>query len=171
MDSQGLAQVGGIFALLVFVHFVADWLCQSHDEAVAKSQDNRIRARHCLVYSTLCTATIAVMTSHLEILGWSFVILFTSHYFEDTYAPVFLWMRCVRRPPGVVDLNTFKSYAHTNMGLILLIVTDQLVHLLFLIPIAVMIVAPHLSLIVGLIGMALVSLLIVIAYIGKRLAK
>ncbi len=171
MTPHHLAQVGGIFALLVFAHFVADWLCQSHAEAMAKSQNNLVRAIHCAVYSTLCTVVIGTMTESMSVVVWSFAILFTSHYFEDTYAPVFVWVRYVRRPPGVVDLDTFKAFAGTNLGLILMIVVDQLVHLLFLIPVSVMITNPHLSLITGLIAMGMVSLLIVVAYLGKRLAK
>lgn len=96
-----LAKIGGVFSLLVFIHFFSDWIFQSHMEAMAKAKNARIRARHCAIYTTF----------FLPFLWWAGVspawiagcagILFLSHFVEDTYIPVYLWMKYIRRPPGM----------------------------------------------------------------------
>lgn len=125
-------------------------------------------------------------------------ILFTSHFIEDSYIPVYLWMKYIRRPPGMgiriisdggiisirydsslsgqsatmvdvpVDPNLrgnmsgdildlisridsglsaeaaeeeirmkgFIEFIDTVLGKILLIAFDQIIHIIFLVPIA-----------------------------------
>jgi hypothetical protein len=164
-----LAQVGGIFSLLTFAHFVSDWLFQSHQEAMSKSTDGWARARHCMVYTALMIACVSVFSTSGEMLAWSAVLLFGSHFVEDTYAPVYIWVRYVRRPPGVTDLASFKAFAQTNLGLMLIIMADQLVHIVFLLLIAGMIAAPQITTILGSIGAFLVFILCVVTYLARTL--
>lgn len=136
-----LAHVGGIFALLTLVHFAADWIFQSHAEAMIKHKNHRIRAKHCVIYTGLCLATIWPMFRPsgwmLLVMGW---ILFISHFLEDTYLPVFVWARYIRRPMEMEAQATqaeFGAFASTAIGKILLIALDQIVHIFFLVPVAV----------------------------------
>lgn len=143
-----LAQMGGVFALLVFCHFVVDWLFQSHDEAMKKSVDSFVRARHCLIYTFGFVPLLWALKLNLIELSASVVILFVSHFFEDTYYPVMLWVKHVRRPPEfrdmtiehfprtLTDKEAFIKWFSTPLGKIIGIVVDQLIHITFLLPIA-----------------------------------
>lgn len=53
MNAQQLTQLGGLFSILVFWHFVADGTFQTHKEALTKSTNRRVRLRHCASYTLL----------------------------------------------------------------------------------------------------------------------
>jgi hypothetical protein len=101
MTTDHLAKLGGLLSFLTFVHFASDWILQSHAEAMAKSKDPRVRARHCAVYTVSFLPVFwLVGLPPLPSLACA-AVLFLSHFVEDTYVPVYLWMRYVRRPPGM----------------------------------------------------------------------
>lgn len=131
-----LALIGGLFAVLTFIHFFVDWIFQSHSEAMVKHNTPKIRAKHCLIYTLGFVPFI--WFCHFSLFEWiiSVNILFWSHYFEDTYIPVFLWCKYIRRPPEMQQENGFVLFIQTNLGKILMIVVDQIIHLIFLFPIA-----------------------------------
>lgn len=152
-----IALMGGLFAILTFIHFFVDWIFQSHAEAMAKHNNPIIRAKHCLIY-TLGFVPFFLFCQ-FSLLEWAFVInlLFWSHFAEDTYWLVFMWAKYIRRPPEMIDprkqisadgyvsilppdaKNGFIEFVKTPLGKILLIVIDQIIHLLFLFPIAYLI--------------------------------
>lgn len=184
-----LITLGALFSLFVFWHFVSDWVFQSQKEALAKAKDRKVRAWHCLKYtapfapllSLFRIRTSSDMFSGPEVdlaLGWQFytalAILFVSHYIIDSYVPVMLWAKYLRRATeftyvvkpvtltkeqheailrgegkivgmgwsdNIVDHVTypsdeeaFRAFAHTPIGLVLMITMDQLFHIAFLIP-------------------------------------
>jgi hypothetical protein len=146
-----LVDIGGVFALLVFVHFVVDWLFQSHDEAMKKAKDSWVRARHCLVYTFGFIPIICVLSLTIAEAMGCLTLLFFSHLIEDTYYPVLLWAKYLRKPPEfekfVYDIDlmdmrklndeeAFIEWASTPLGKIIAVVVDQLVHIAFLLPIA-----------------------------------
>lgn len=147
-----IAKAGGIFSILVFVHFFVDWLFQSHAEAMAKSSDWRIRWRHCAVYTTpFIPMMILLQLKFVEIVIGIFVLFF-SHFFEDTYYFVMLWVKHIRRPPQFnpkshfnpvghhmphfntkeADIERFKAFVSTPLGILLMIAVDQIIHISFL---------------------------------------
>lgn len=140
---NAIAWVGGILSVLTLLHFVADWIFQSHDEAMRKSTESLVRARHCLVYTGIISA-VFFFGFHLPILdiGVYATILFISHFIEDSYLPVYLWAKYIRKAPEfnvppaagttITDLDRFKSFANTVLGKILLIAIDQIIHILYL---------------------------------------
>jgi len=129
-------------ALLVFGHFLCDWLPQSHGEAMRKATHWPTRLGHCALYTFL----MLIFTRFIwgpQRFFWLLaifmgVILFVSHFFIDTYLPTYWWMRYIRRPPLVVakGMEGFKEYAQTPLGLLLIVVVDQLWHILALVPVA-----------------------------------
>lgn len=133
-----IALAGGIFAFLTFVHFIVDWIFQTHSEAMVKHNNAKIRAKHCLIYTT---GFIPLMYM-LAFTPWewfiSLNILFWSHFAEDTYIPVFLWAKHIRKPPEMEfdPQNGFLLFIGTPLGKILMIVIDQIIHLCFLVPLA-----------------------------------
>jgi hypothetical protein len=138
MDStvHNIALAGGLFAVFTFIHFFVDWICQTHAEAMAKHNNPKVRARHCLIY----TLGFVPLMYLLNFECWEWIaglnILFWSHFVEDTYIPVYLWAKYVRKPP---EMNTdpkkgFIEFITTPLGKILMIAVDQIIHLAFLFP-------------------------------------
>lgn len=154
MIVASLAMGGGLFAVLTFIHFFVDWIFQTHSEAMIKHNHPWIRAKHCAIYTAgflpffwLCGFTT---------LEWVFSVnlLFWSHFIEDTYFPVFLWAKYIRRPPQMTEPQKiegldgyvrveepdakkgFVQFIETPIGKILMISIDQIIHLAFLWPIA-----------------------------------
>ncbi len=152
-----VAILGGIFAVLAFIHFFVDWIFQSHSEAMVKHNNPKIRAKHCLIYTAgflpllfFCNFSWLEMFIAANILFWS-------HFGEDTYLPVYYWAKWIRRPPemtqprkrtefdGYVTILPpdpkagFVEFIQTPLGKILMIAIDQIIHLAFLFPIAWMI--------------------------------
>lgn len=127
---------GGLFAIFAFVHFFVDWVFQSHSEAMAKHKDSKVRASHCAVY-TLGFVPLMLLLHFQE---WELIaglmILYWSHFIEDTYIPVFLWAKYIRRPPEMKDnpKDGFDKFIETPLGKILMITIDQIIHLTFLFP-------------------------------------
>ena len=154
MTIQQISEIGGIFALLTFWHFVADWLLQSHAEAMAKSSDSQVRALHCAAYTVLMIIPMCFFiliqhgqSYHSVILYLIFIaILFVSHFYEDTYKPVVWWLKNIRRIPEfnseVTDKEAILHFLQNSNGLgyILLITVDQLVHIFFLLIISVLLI-------------------------------
>jgi hypothetical protein len=97
--AEQISRSGGLLAMLVLVHFVVDWIFQTHAEAMAKHNNAAVRARHCAIYSL----GFVPILLYLGFEGWKIVaaglILFWSHFIEDTYWPVVLWAKYIRRPP------------------------------------------------------------------------
>lgn len=149
-----LGIAGGLFALLSFVHFFVDWVFQSHAEAMVKHNNPLIRAKHCLIYTAGFAPVLCVLGFSFWELLISLNILFWSHFVEDTYIPVYLWAKFIRKPPEMFKPSTttditdgyihvsppdpkkgFGEFVQTPLGKILMIAIDQIVHLAFLWPI------------------------------------
>lgn len=132
--TQTVAEWGGLFAVFTFVHFVVDWGFQTHWEAMNKSKSAKVRALHCAIY----TAGFLPLMWLLDFEAWKFAagaaVLFLSHFFEDTYIPVYLWAKHVRRIPEIRErgIEAFIEQFKTPLGLVLFITVDQIIHLMFL---------------------------------------
>lgn len=148
---------GGLLAILVFIHFLVDWIFQTHKEAMNKHNKPWVRARHCGIYAVgfIPFLTVLVSIGSLSFLEYfiSLNILFWSHFVEDTYYPVYLWAKYIRRPAEMTEpikeagfdgyINVlppdprkgFLLFINTTLGKILMIAVDQIIHIAFLIPI------------------------------------
>lgn len=147
---------GGLFAILGFIHWFVDFVCQTHFEAMNKHNNAKVRARHCAIYTLGFLPLLIVLhvwgaftTVELVI---AMNVLFWSHFVEDTYYPVFLWAKYIRRPAemaepvmsmgadGYVHVSPpdpkagFLKFINTTLGKILMISIDQIIHFLFLFP-------------------------------------
>lgn len=94
-----VALMGGFFAILTFIHFAIDWIFQSHAEAMVKHNNPKVRAKHCLIYTSPFVLFLWWCGLSPAMIGLAAFILFFSHFIEDTYWPVFLWVKYVRKPP------------------------------------------------------------------------
>lgn len=141
MDN--LANIGGLFSILVFVHFFSDWLSQNHKEAMTKHNDWKVRFWHCIDY----------VFFFMIFFGWQHVnpikalicigILFASHFVIDTYWGTYFWAKYMRKIPSIHDaltkeesLKAFGEEFKNPVNAILFIAVDQIQHILFLLPIA-----------------------------------
>ena len=156
MEVNTIALAGGLFAVFTFIHFCVDWIFQTHAEAMAKHNNWKIRARHCTIYTLGFFPIMWVL--HFSVLEFVLAtnVLFWSHFIEDTYLPVYLWAKYIRKPSEMTDPHkelivgvdghqTFKvsppdpkkgfiEFVSTPLGKILMIAIDQIIHLAFLIP-------------------------------------
>lgn len=151
-----IALGGGLFSVFAFIHFFVDWIFQSHAEAMVKHNNPKIRAKHCLIYTVGFVPIMLVMGfSWMELLI-ACNILFWSHFAEDTYLPVYLWAKYIRKPPEMIEpwketytridgsiavkihapdpQKGFGEFIQTALGKILMITIDQIIHLAFLFP-------------------------------------
>jgi hypothetical protein len=139
--NNTLTVIGSLFSLAVFWHFVADWFPQSHQEALAKSQNADTRAWHCSKYTLVMMAPLigTNLITRPYVAFACAMILYVSHYIIDSYVPVLLWAKYLRKHPAfdnvMSDKDAFKAMASTNIGLILIITMDQLFHIAFLLPV------------------------------------
>jgi len=99
MNVQVFAQLGGVFAILVFWHFFADWVFQSHKEAMNKSKNWDVRAMHCMIYTLFFIPLLAAVGISASKAAFCVVILYCSHFVIDTYVPVMLWAKYLRLAP------------------------------------------------------------------------
>jgi hypothetical protein len=145
MPIETLAAAGGIFALLTFAHFVIDWGFQSHEEAMKKSTDWRWRAWHCSLYAIGFIPVLLLFQLSLWEVVAAWTILFVSHFIEDTYIPVYLWAKHIRRMPELQEggIEAFKQKFKEPLGLVLFLTIDQLIHLAFLLPIVWFALTPN----------------------------
>jgi hypothetical protein len=155
-----VAILGGLIAVLALIHNVVDVIFQNHAEAMVKHNNAKVRAKHCLIYTIgfipfmwICQFTFWEWVIGLNILFWS-------HFFEDTYLPVYLWAKYIRKPPEMTEpwketytrvdgsqafrvhppdpKRGFVEWIQTTLGKMLMIWVDQIVHWVFLVPIAYM---------------------------------
>jgi hypothetical protein len=154
-----VAIAGGIIAVLALIHNVVDVIFQNHAEAMVKHNNPKVRAKHCLIY----TLGFVPLMWYFDFTFWEWMIalntLFWSHFCEDTYIPVYLWAKYIRRPPEMVEpwketytrvdgsvavkvhppdpKRGFGEWIQSPLGKILMIWVDQIVHWIFLVPIAI----------------------------------
>ena len=131
MSPDTLARAGGVFAYLAFCHFAADWIFQTHAEAMVKHTNRLVRFAHCAIYTGLMTLAMGFAGLSGAGLAASAAVLFASHFVEDTYLPVYWWARYVRRVPVVRErgVEGFREFVETTLGKILMIAVDQIAHL------------------------------------------
>jgi hypothetical protein len=154
--------VGGVFALLVMLHFCSDWLFQSHAEAMAKAKNKRVRAWHCVKYAAPFVLPFWLAGSSTLVVSVSLAFLSLTHFYIDSYHPTMMWAKHCRKAPqfsetSVVwqpgkwedkkletvkvsrysDEEAFKAFASTSLGLVLVITVDQLFHIMCLLPVAI----------------------------------
>ena len=152
-----IALGGGLFAIFTFIHFLVDWIFQTHSEAMVKHNNPKIRAKLCLIYTAGFIPILLILGLNWWEMLISLNILFWSHFAEDTYLPVYLWAKYIRKPPEMTDpwkesfrevdgsvtikvhppdaKRGFMEFVTTPLGKILMIVIDQIIHLAFLFPI------------------------------------
>lgn len=145
--------------ILVLCHFAFDWVYQTHKEALAKALDRRVRFWHCVKYAAPFAPVLWWFGMDAAAVAASLAILFGTHYVIDSYVPVMLWAKHLRKAPQFAnvgkrfplvgwqdkvieergyesDIDAFKAFAATPLGLILVITMDQFLHIACLLPIA-----------------------------------
>ena len=189
-SASELAKLGGLLFLLSFWHFIVDWGFQSHKEAMNKSTDHKVRAKHCTVYLVGMWPLVYLASSDATTLITAAIVLWLSHFLIDTYIPVYLWAKYLRRYPtfwgpegtNTIDIQSkrphveteidkFKALFKTPIGLILAISMDQAFHILYLVPIASALTWPEYATTWNLVAILMTTLLVVMVTSGVKELK
>ena len=105
---------GGLLSILVFIHLSIDFIGQNNNRSMNKHNNEKLRAFHCLTHLVGFTPIFIILNRWGSLsLGEIFLcynILFWSHFVEDTYIPVMLWMRYFRKPPEMFNEEIEKEY-------------------------------------------------------------
>jgi hypothetical protein len=111
-----------LLALILFAHWVADFICQTHWMATNKSKDWNALYQHVAVYSIVMTIALAWMLPQLW--GIFFVITFIMHFITDAITSritAWLWAKGdVHNFFVVVGFDQLIHYA-TLIGTVLLL--------------------------------------------------
>lgn len=136
-----LADVGGIFALLVLVHFVGDWVFQSHLTATTKNRSFVSLMWHSTWYTVWCL-TFLMPLENLDPVRFMCAgcFLLSSHLVIDTYWPLALWAKYLRKMPEPNDPRQKEAWISSPMNPILFITVDQIFHMVCLLPVAAVVV-------------------------------
>ena len=76
-----------IFAI-IFIHWVSDFVLQTHWQATNKSKDNKALTMHVLTYSTvwlLIANVYSIITGHYAMLALFPIITFICHWITDYF--------------------------------------------------------------------------------------
>lgn len=139
-----VSEAGGFFIVLMFIHVLADWMAQTDTMARRKADESPwLLIVHSVAYAAMFLPVLAVAfrySMHLTVS--SFLALIMSHGAIDTYTPIWLWARFVRRPPEMRDdpVNGFTTWSTKPYGLFITLCVDQFMHACFLAPVAMMMV-------------------------------
>lgn len=137
-----ISKIGGILIFLVFIHLLSDWMIQNDVMARRKSDESPwLLVIHSFVYAIIfIPILIYLFGNSIPMIVSSFLALVMSHGAIDTYAPVWLWARFIRRPPEMKNdpIKGFMSWASSPYGMILTNGIDQLMHVCFLVLISIM---------------------------------
>jgi hypothetical protein len=72
---------------MVFAHWIADFVCQTHWQATNKSKDWNALTQHVVIYSVIMTGAFAILvfkyTALLQLLVAFFFITFFAHFITD----------------------------------------------------------------------------------------
>lgn len=71
-----------ILYLILFAHFMCDWIFQTRGEAYLKVTDWKCRASHCLDYTMWFFIVLNI--AELPIVWWIYPYLFVTHFLFDT---------------------------------------------------------------------------------------
>jgi hypothetical protein len=131
---------GGIFAILMLIHFMADFVFQSYKVIDAKYKKFRELSIHSLIYAVqflpimffLGLTWIEIIAGFIWLVGTHFAIdsmWFTNHWLKHVYRPPDL----VATPRGIVGWAT--SYKNS----IRILIVDHIQHAFALWPIVIMV--------------------------------
>jgi hypothetical protein len=121
-----------IFTILIFTHFIVDFIFQSHKTAMGKISNYKIRFWHCILYSFIMSTIWLVLSFNLIYFLIILLYFFITHYFIDSYKPVYWWAKYIRKPQEMIDNNNwegFINFANTSLGKVLIVSIDQFLHI------------------------------------------
>ena len=154
MLIKTLADAGGLLFILTIVHFILDWIFQSDKIAMSKHSNSSVRAQHCLLYAIGFIPIMFLFKFQMWEYVFGFSVLFITHYIEDSYVPLYLWAKYIRKPLVCSFINhpmdnnlvrqtnnqdyeyhslnnkkDFYKFCDTQLGKILVITVDQIIHI------------------------------------------
>lgn len=128
LDINLLSAIGGMTFFLVILHCIGDWLLQSEFVALNKTHNFMVRFLHVFLYTF-------VFSFFLE---WPYLLwIGVSHFIIDSYKPLY-YFRKLMGDSSAEDIESFKESFKTVRGFVVYVNMDQILHLLTLVPVAVL---------------------------------
>lgn len=134
-------EIGGALTLLALSHLIADWLLQTEASAKRKPGESPwTLALHSCAYALAMSPALAISMQSWQLAASAALALAVSHGAIDTWAPVWMWARIVRRPKEMRGraAEGFVEWTSKPGGMALAMTADQAMHLAFLAPMAAM---------------------------------
>jgi hypothetical protein len=130
---------GGIFAILVLIHFMADFLFQSYKVIDAKYKKFRELSLHSLIYASQFLPILYFLSlTWVEIIV-SFLWLMCSHFAIDSMWLTNHWLKHVYRPPDLVATpRGIFGWTTSHKNSIRILIVDHIQHAFALWPIVIM---------------------------------
>lgn len=138
-----MSTAGGIFVLLAFIHLLADLMLQTETMAKRKADESSwLLIIHSAVYAVVFIPFLALaFDGSVHLTATCVLTLMMSHGAIDTYTPIWVWARLVRKPQEMKEdpIGGFTLWSSKPYGMLLTHIIDQFMHGCFLVPVAVMI--------------------------------
>lgn len=135
-----MIRFAAFYFLLTVVHFIADWVFQSEEQAHRTMTCEDVRSKHCAVYALCFTPFFVAFTSHLLMALFLILWTFGTHWLVESCVPLKWWAKNIRRAGAYQssssDDEAFAKYTSTTEGYILVTVIDQIIHVVVLAPAA-----------------------------------
>jgi hypothetical protein len=109
-----------VFIWLMFVHFIADWVFQTHDQATNKTKNWKYLLSHCLVYTAFFIIPFFIFKINLLWL----IAIFLVHVILDKRSFLVWIMKNIKK----ITLENVPEHLYY----LLIITIDQIFHLLLL---------------------------------------
>jgi len=114
------------FGVLILAHLVGDFLLQSDRMAGSKRHNSLECVAHCTAYSLSIGVAISLFSYEVgNFLPYFLIFIFSTHYLIDRFGLASIFM------DNLLDQREFKN----NLGPWSVIVIDQILHLLMLLPV------------------------------------
>ncbi len=135
-----MERIGGALMILTILHFVGDWMLQTEYIQLNKARNPRLRLLHVALYLIPFCAALPFWNSPRSTGIWLAALLVwiaATHYWIDSYLPLYWWRKYIAKDPECESVERFASAFSTPRGMTIYVTMDQGFHLLSLLPAAI----------------------------------
>lgn len=103
-----------ILLLILFIHWVADFVCQSHEMSIKKSKSNWWLSYHVSVYTLVTFLSYLLLFGHvnmIQVAGITFITHWITDYFTSRWTSKLYAKGDIHNFFVVVGLDQFIHYA------------------------------------------------------------
>ncbi len=117
-----VAEIGGFFVFMAFIHFVVDFFSQTEREAIDKITSWRRRLIHSIIYTLFVGFPFGLVSGFGLVFHVALPVLLISHFYIDSYHPTRLFFIYIRKRQNPIGDSL-------PVNVLLGIFVDQIYHL------------------------------------------